>query len=104
MKKALLVLMLLGVTTLEAKPKYRIETWVDNGQRYYLPQRKIAFEIQGEQHSEMNPFFHDSVEDFEKQLHRDEIKELFCELNNIKLIKLHSIKEAEAHFGKPRKC
>ena len=71
---------------------------------FYLPQRKIAFEIQGEQHSEMNPFFHDSIEDFEKQLHRDEIKELFCELNNIKLIKLHSIKEAEAHFGKPRKC
>lgn len=31
--------MLLGVTTLEAKPKYRIETWVYNGQRYYLPQR-----------------------------------------------------------------
>jgi hypothetical protein len=43
MKKALLVLMLLGVTTLEAKPKYRIETWVDNGQRYYLPQRKVWY-------------------------------------------------------------
>ena len=39
MKKLLVVLMLLGVTTLEAKPKYRIETWVDNGTRYYLPQR-----------------------------------------------------------------
>ena len=31
--------MLLGVMTLEAKPKYRIETWVYGGQRYYLPQR-----------------------------------------------------------------
>lgn len=31
--------MLLGAMTLEAKPKYRIETWVYEGQRYYLPQR-----------------------------------------------------------------
>lgn len=32
--------MLLGAMTLEAKPKYRIETWMVNGQTYYLPQRK----------------------------------------------------------------
>lgn len=41
MKKALLVLMLLGVMTLEGKPKYRIETWVDNGVKYYLPQKRV---------------------------------------------------------------
>jgi hypothetical protein len=35
----IIVLMLLGVMTLEAKPKYRIETWVQNGTRYYLPER-----------------------------------------------------------------
>lgn len=35
----MIVLMLLGVMTLEAKPKYRIETWVDNGTIYYLPER-----------------------------------------------------------------
>jgi hypothetical protein len=35
--------MLLGVITLEAKPKYRIETWVDNGVRYYLPQKKVWY-------------------------------------------------------------
>lgn len=33
--------MLLGVVTLEAKPKYRIETWVLNGQVQYLAQRKV---------------------------------------------------------------
>ena len=43
MKKLLLVLMLLGVVTLEGKPKYRIETWIDNGTRYYLPQKKVWF-------------------------------------------------------------
>jgi hypothetical protein len=43
MKKLLLIVMLLGVITLEAKPKYRIETWVYNGQRYYLPERTDWF-------------------------------------------------------------
>jgi len=43
MKKLFLVLMLLGVMTLEAKPKYRIETWVYNGTKYYLPQRKVWY-------------------------------------------------------------
>ncbi len=33
--------MLLGVVTLEAKPKYRIETWVLGGQKQYLPQRRV---------------------------------------------------------------
>jgi len=41
MNKLFLVLMLLGVTTLEAKPKYRIQTWVYNGTRYYLPEHKV---------------------------------------------------------------
>lgn len=35
--------MLLGVMTLEGKPKYRIETWVYQGQRYYLPQKKVWY-------------------------------------------------------------
>jgi len=43
MKKLLIVLMLLGVVTLEAKPKYRIETFVINGTRMYQPQQKVWF-------------------------------------------------------------
>jgi hypothetical protein len=43
MKKLLIVLMLLGVVTLEAKPKYRIETFVVNGTRMYQPQQKVWF-------------------------------------------------------------
>jgi hypothetical protein len=35
--------MLLGVIALEAKPKYRIETWVYNGERYYQPQQKVWY-------------------------------------------------------------
>lgn len=33
--------MLLGVMTLEAEPKYRIETWIYNGTTYYLPQKRV---------------------------------------------------------------
>ncbi len=43
MKKFLLVLLLLGVMTVEGKPKYRIESWVYNGTIYYLPQRKVWY-------------------------------------------------------------
>jgi hypothetical protein len=43
MNKLFLVLMLLGVTSLESKPKYRIQTWVYNGTRYYLPEHKVWY-------------------------------------------------------------
>jgi hypothetical protein len=43
MKKIVLVLLLLGVTTLEAKPKYRIETWFQDGYQYFLPQKKVWY-------------------------------------------------------------
>ena len=39
----IIVLMLLGVMTLEAKPKYRIETFLINGTRMYQPQQKVWF-------------------------------------------------------------
>ena len=35
--------MLLGVMTSEAKPKYRIETFLINGTRMYQPQQKVWF-------------------------------------------------------------
>ena len=39
------LLILLGVIALElnAKPKYRIETWVTNGERQYLPQKRVWY-------------------------------------------------------------
>jgi len=41
MKKLIIFVMLLGVVTLHARPKYRIETWVLSGQKQYLPQRRV---------------------------------------------------------------
>ncbi len=43
MKKLITVLLLLGVITLEAKPKYRIQTWEYGGQKYYLPERRVWY-------------------------------------------------------------
>lgn len=43
MKKLLLVLMLMGVLTSESKPKYRIEMWMYDGAKLYLPQKKVWY-------------------------------------------------------------
>ncbi len=43
MKSLIIVLMLLGVVTLEGKPKYRIESWVYGGTTYYLPQKRVWY-------------------------------------------------------------
>jgi hypothetical protein len=43
MKSLIILLMLLGVTTLEGKPTYRIQTWTYEGTTYYLPQQKIWY-------------------------------------------------------------
>ena len=41
MKKLIIFLMLSGVLTLEAKPKYRIQIWVSDGQNQYLAQKRV---------------------------------------------------------------
>ena len=43
MKKLIIFIMLLGVVTLYAKPKYRIQSWVVGGTRMYLPQQKVWY-------------------------------------------------------------
>jgi hypothetical protein len=65
---------------------------------FYIPHRKIAVEVQGEQHDEMNPYFHKSNAEFEEQKQRDETKRFFCELNGIRLLELRTIKDASKHF------
>jgi hypothetical protein len=42
-KMRVMILILLGVIVLEtnARPQYRIRTWVDNGTKLYQPQRRV---------------------------------------------------------------
>ena len=56
---------------------------------FYNSTQKIAIEVDGNQHYRYNQFFHsNSRQKFLHQLHRDEKKEYFCEINKIKLIRV----------------
>lgn len=55
---------------------------------FYIPNLKIAFEFDGEQHNEYNIFFHGNRSGFARQKQRDILKEQWCETNNIKLIRV----------------
>lgn len=54
----------------------------------YLPKLKLGFEYQGKQHFEAIDFF-GGKESFEKQKQRDLEKEILCENNKVKLIKIN---------------
>jgi very-short-patch-repair endonuclease len=53
---------------------------------FYLPLKKLAIEVQGEQHFKYTPFFHYNVQSFIKQQQRDNKKKAWCSINNITLI------------------
>jgi hypothetical protein len=55
---------------------------------FFLPRRKLAVEVQGEQHYKFNAFFHKSKADFVAQKNRDKRKENWCEINSIRLVKI----------------
>ena len=56
---------------------------------FYNSTQKIAVEVDGNQHYRYNKFFHsNSRQNFLYQLKRDEKKEYFCDINNIKLIRV----------------
>lgn len=63
-------------------------TYEYNGKVYiYL------IELDGVQHDEYSPYYHESYEDFEKQQRHDEQKEQFCKDNGINLIRIKTYKE-----------
>lgn len=52
----------------------------------YCEKLSIAFEYQGRQHYEFDPYFHSNIAEFEDQLARDSFKRLKCEENDVKLV------------------
>jgi hypothetical protein len=60
----------------------RVTAYLD----FYLPLRKIAVEVQGQQHFKYTPHFHGSMQGFLKAKHMDNDKEEWCIINNITLI------------------
>lgn len=56
---------------------------------FYNANKKLAVEVDGNQHYKYNKFFHsNSRQNFLSQLQRDEKKEYFCEINQIKLVRI----------------
>lgn len=55
---------------------------------FYLPLKKICFEVHGEQHYKFIPFYHNNILNFLKSQKRDKEKIEWCELNNIKCVEL----------------
>ncbi|NBQ16780.1 hypothetical protein EBU24_00490 [bacterium] len=55
---------------------------------FYIPLKKVCFEVHGEQHYKFVPFYHSNVLSFLKGQKRDKEKQEWCELNNIKYIVL----------------
>jgi len=56
---------------------------------FYNANKKIAVEVDGNQHYKFNKFFHsNSRQNFLAQLQRDDKKEYFCEINQIKLVRI----------------
>lgn len=55
---------------------------------FYIPERKIAIEVQGRQHYEFVEFFHKDYDKFLLQLERDNIKKDLCYGRKIKLVEI----------------
>jgi len=52
----------------------------------YNDEIKLGFEYQGIQHYKHTPYFHKDIQDFNKQIYRDNLKQEILEKNNIKII------------------
>jgi len=68
---------------------------------FYNANKRIAIEVQGQQHVKYTPFFHGQNKyNYINQLRRDQNKQEFCEINNIKLIEIYSTEELTKEFFK----
>jgi hypothetical protein len=70
---------------------------------FYNASKKIAVEVQGQQHTKFVKFFHGNRVKFLEQLKRDKMKEDYAELNGITLVTIFPedeiCKELFAEFG-----
>lgn len=55
---------------------------------FYLPLKKICFEVHGEQHYKFVAFYHSNMLNFLKAQKRDREKKEWCDINNIQYIEL----------------
>lgn len=67
---------------------------------FYLPAKKIAFEVQGRQHTEFVKHFHINKDGFIQSQLRDKRKCEWCEENNIRLIELPDREDTDEWYSR----
>lgn len=67
---------------------------------FYNANKRIAIEVQGEQHFKFVPFFHGNRNTYLKQIKRDVKKIEFCEINNITLVEIFPEDKLSVDFFK----
>lgn len=66
---------------------------------FYNANKKIAIEVQGDQHVKYIPFFHGGYKNnYLSQLDRDNQKSTFCDINNILLFEIYQSDELSVDF------
>lgn len=66
---------------------------------FYNANKKIAIEVQGQQHIKYVPHFHGGYKNnYLAQLDRDQKKSFFCEINDISLLEIYSLKDIDENF------
>jgi hypothetical protein len=65
---------------------------------FYNANKKIAIEVQGDQHVKYVKHFHKNKLKYLDQLKRDQTKLDFCEINDIKLVEIYSKDKVDESF------
>jgi len=55
---------------------------------FFIPQKRLVVEVQGQQHYHFNHFFFSSKQAFGKALNRDRTKVEWCKINNFDFVEL----------------
>lgn len=67
---------------------------------FYIPNRSLIIEVNGQQHFKFCPFFHKNKMAFLKALARDREKKTWCEINSLKLIEFNHNEKVEEWANK----
>ncbi len=62
---------------------------------FYIPLKKMCFEVHGEQHYKFVAFYHNTMLNFLKAQKRDREKKEWCEINSIEYVELPFDKQEE---------
>lgn len=60
---------------------------------FFIPSQKLAIEVDGNQHEEYTPFFHKNKGGFARAKNNDKLKEDWCNMNKIKIVRLKQSEE-----------